>query len=87
MEPEVAVPCSQEPATGTPLSEISPVHTLPPYFRKIHLNVILPPTPSFPKWSFLSRFSDKTLHTVLMSPNAICRTQLRFLNLITNNTR
>jgi hypothetical protein len=48
MEPEGTWPCSQEPAT-CPYPE--PIHILKPYFRKIHLNVILPSTPMSSQWA------------------------------------
>jgi hypothetical protein len=41
MEPEGPLPCLQELVTGAILSQMSPVHTFPTYFRKIHFNIIL----------------------------------------------
>ena len=38
------------------LSQLDPVHTLTFYFLKIHLNINLPSTPGFPKWSLSLRF-------------------------------
>jgi len=38
------------------LSQLDPVHTLTSHFLKIHLNIILPSKPRFPKWSLSHRF-------------------------------
>jgi len=38
------------------LSQIGPVHTPTTHFLKIHLNIILPFTPGFPKWFLSLRF-------------------------------
>jgi hypothetical protein len=48
MIPEGSLACSQKPAT----SHMNPVHILTPHFRKIHFNIILPSTPTSPKFSF-----------------------------------
>jgi hypothetical protein len=44
------------------LIQMDPVHTLPPYFLKIHYNIILPSPPRSSKWSLPFRFPD--LNTV-----------------------
>jgi hypothetical protein len=41
MEPEISLPCSQEPATGFYLKKANPVHTLTFYIYKIIFNIIL----------------------------------------------
>jgi hypothetical protein len=45
MEPEVSLPCSQQPATGPYLSQMNPVHNFPLYFPNNHSNIFLPSTP------------------------------------------
>jgi hypothetical protein len=41
------------------LSKMNPVHDFPPYFPKIHPNIILPSTPMTSEWSLPFRFSDQ----------------------------
>jgi len=45
------------------LSQMNPIHTFPPYFPKIHSNIILPSTSVSFAWSFPFRLSDQ---------NAVC---------------
>jgi hypothetical protein len=45
MEPEGSLPCLQESATGP-----YPLHILPPYFPKIHVNII-PDNLAYYVWS------------------------------------
>jgi hypothetical protein len=43
-----------------------PVHTFPPYFLKIHSNIILPSTPRSPEWSLPFRyFAHKILYALM----------------------
>jgi hypothetical protein len=84
MEPEGSVPCSQKPATGPypdPAESIRPIN---PYLLKVHLNVILPPTPRSSKWSLPSGLPTKTLQTPLPSSmSATCPAPLILFDLIT----
>jgi len=41
------------------LSQLDLVHTPTSHFLKIHLNIILPSTAGFPKWSFPLRFPNQ----------------------------
>ena len=57
MEPEGSLPRSQVPATCPyTCPQLDPVHTPTSYFLKTHLNIILPSTPGFPKWSLFLSF-------------------------------
>jgi hypothetical protein len=42
MEPEVSIPCSQEPSTGPypELYQSNPIHSIPSYLSKIHFNIV-----------------------------------------------
>jgi len=46
------------------LSHIDAAHALTSHFLRIHLSIILPPTPESSKWSFPSGFPIKTLYTL-----------------------
>jgi hypothetical protein len=59
MEIEGSLPCSQKPAMVPILSQMHPVHTFPPYFPKIHFNIIFPSMPKSSTRSFPFRFNDK----------------------------
>jgi hypothetical protein len=41
MEAEGLLQCSQDPTTGPYTSPLQAVHTLPPYFPKIHSSITL----------------------------------------------
>ena len=41
------------------LSQLDPVHTSTSHFLKIHLNIILPSMPGFPRWSLSFRFPQQ----------------------------
>jgi hypothetical protein len=51
MEPEGSLPWSQRaPPLDPILSQPNPVRPIDPYFPKVYLNVILPPTPRSTQW-------------------------------------
>jgi hypothetical protein len=39
MEPECSLTCSQDPTTGTILSQFNPFHILTPYFLQVYFNM------------------------------------------------
>jgi len=49
------------------LSHMNPVHSFPPYFPKIHSNIIFLSTPRSCKWFLPSGFSTKILYKFLIS--------------------
>jgi len=49
---------------------MNPVHTLPPYFPKIHCNIFLPSRPS--NWSLPFRFSNQNIVFISHLPHACC---------------
>jgi hypothetical protein len=50
-EPEGPLPSSQKPPLDPVLSQLNPIRPIDPYLPKVHLNVILPPTPRSSQWS------------------------------------
>jgi len=51
------------------LSQLYPVHTPTSHFLKIHLNIILPSMPGFPKWSLSLRFPQQNPVYALLLPH------------------
>ena len=72
MEPEGSLTYSQEPISCPIMSQISPVHAPQTHFLKIHINIILSPTPEPSKWSLSLTFSHQ--NHVSTSPPPICAT-------------
>ena len=84
MEPECSLPHSQVPATCPYPAQRDPVHIATAHILKIHLNIVLPPTPGSPKWSHSLRFPHQNPlyasplpHTSYMPPHL---TLLDFIN-------
>ena len=59
MEPESSLPCVQRPATCPYLEPDQPSQCTTSQFLKIHLNIILPSTPGFPKRSLFLKFPQQ----------------------------
>jgi hypothetical protein len=55
MEPEGSLQCSQDPGTR----QMNPVHTFPPYFPKIHSNIIVASMPRSYVWCLPFRLSHQ----------------------------
>jgi hypothetical protein len=51
------------------LSQLYPVHTPTSHFLKIHLNIILPSMPGFPKWSLSLSFPQQNPVYALLLPH------------------
>jgi hypothetical protein len=58
MESKRSLSCSKEPLLFPILSQMHPIHTFPPYFPKIHSNIIFPSMPTCFEWSHPFYFSD-----------------------------
>jgi hypothetical protein len=65
------------------LAQLNPVHT-PTSYILIHVNIILPSTPGFPKWSLSLSFPhQKPVHVSPLPIRATCPTHLILLDFIT----
>jgi len=71
MEPEGSLTYSQEPISCPIMSQISPVHAPQTHFLKIHINIILSPTPEPSKWSLSLTFSHQN-HVSTSPPPHLC---------------
>ena len=66
------------------LSQLYPVYTPTSHFLKIHLNIILPSMPGFPKWSLSLSFPQQNpLYALLLPTRVKCPAQLILLDFIT----
>jgi len=64
------------------LSQMNPVHKFPPYFPKIHSNIIILSTPRSSEWPLLFTFPTKMLRISHFSIFSTCSTHLNLFDLI-----
>jgi hypothetical protein len=66
------------------LSQITPIHTLPPHFPNMHFNIILPPTPRSSEWFLPFRLFNQHFFYkfILSSMLTICPANLMLFYLI-----
>ena len=77
-------PFSQKPATRPYPESINPIHALPFYVLKIHLNSIPPLMSRCSEWSLSSGFATRTPYGLALSPiPAPCPSHHTLLQLIT----
>jgi len=53
--PKVHCRLHKSPPSDPIRNQLNPLHAIHPYLPKVHLNVILPPTPTFSQWSLASQ--------------------------------
>jgi hypothetical protein len=85
MEPEVSIPCSQEPSTGPypELYQSNPLHPI----SKTHFNIVNPPTSWSSQWS-LSQEHNIYINTSFFNTNFILNphgTETSFSSASSNN--
>ena len=84
MEPESSLPHQKWPPPVPIFSQLDPVYKHTSHLLKIHFNIILPSTPSSPKWSLSLSFPHKILVYVSPIPiRATCPAHLILLDFTT----
>jgi len=57
--PQVHDRVHQSPLLVRVMSQMHSSHTFPPYFPKMHSNIVLPTMPRYSEWSFHSHYQTK----------------------------
>jgi hypothetical protein len=75
MELQGSLPCSHTPPLDPILSQSNPVRPIDPYLPKVHLKVILSPTPRSSNWSLAFGPPNQNATNTSPLPHAchICR--------------
>jgi len=82
--PKVHYRAHNSPSLVPTVSQMNPVHNFPPYFPKIHSNIIFPATLMSSEWSFPFRFSNQNIVWISPLSHAFYTpAHLIFLDLIT----
>jgi len=82
-KPKGSLQCSQGPATDPYLRQMHPIHTFPPYFRKVHSNIVIHICLGLSNGLFPWSFPIKILYAFLFSPiRATCHAHLILLDLV-----